>query len=600
MKTILQLMGLLLIFASPTTFAQTQTLKKVPGLDSPFRETNLSITPNGKYLFFMSQRGGMPWSSRGTMALGSRTPQYDGDIWYAVKQGDSWSAPKCLGPNINTYSGEDEPNITADGQGVYFQSWRDGWEWSGGPYYRAELNGTEWGKPVGMGSNITQFFKDLDLRSDKVFEKDLKQKGLYRDYVKYRTIYPFSWVPKLEKKGINFNDYILGTDGMAISPNEQMFIVSAYNPDKKRYDLFISYRKNRNEWTYPEPLEIPNQSNEISVYIAGDNQTIYFASDRRGGLGGFDIYKTTLKSGTSCTPPINIGAPHNTPRDDYSFVVDPVDEKAYQVVDGAIHSVELTDLAKPEEILVINGKVIDQFGAPWEARIRLVDSSNPSKTIARARSNKNSGEFSFSFSKKEGKFKQIATTTSLITGEKSFSVNANTGKQIEQIIVIERPVAPEEDATQDEDPVVENDDTGVSNDPVAEDEATVVDELKNTKLKEGATLTVDKLFFKADSDEIQSESYKVLDELAAAINQRSDIKKIEIGGHTNGLPPTDYCERLSTARAKQIFNYLTSKKVNRSRLVYKGYGKRLPIATNETPEGRRKNQRVEIKILEIE
>lgn len=585
----MRLLLLLSMVFSCWSISQAQVMQKVPGLDSRFRETNMSITPNGKYLFFMSQRGGMPWSTL-RQAMPGQVAQYDGDIWYAVKEGDGWSAPKCLGTNINTYSGEDEPNITADGQSVYFQSWRDDWKWSGGPYYKAELDGTTWGKPVGLGSNITAFFSDLDLRVDKVFEKDLKDRGLYRDYIKYRTIYPFSWTARLERKGVNFNDYLLGTDGMAISPDEKVFIVSVFNPDKKKYDLFISRKTNLGDWTYPQLLQIPNRSNEISVYIAGDNKTVYFASDRAGGMGGYDIYKTTLLGDDRSTPPENIGAPYNSSRDDYGFVVDPTDDKAYQIIDGAIHEMQLLETAKPEETIVINGLVQDQFGNPLEARIQLFNTAEPENVIANARSNRNTGEYSFSLSKDLGQYQQIAKTTEQLEGRKGFAVGQNTSNTLDFKIIIEKPVEP---APIEEEVVEET--------PTPEPEAAkVVEALKKDNLKAGEILQVDKLYFLADSDDIEPESYEVLNQIATILNERSNITKVEIGGHTNSLPPTEYCEQLSTARAKKIHEYLSERKVNPNRLIYRGYGKRIPIATNETPEGRRKNQRVEIKILEMQ
>ncbi|MEM6380969.1 MAG: hypothetical protein AAF705_22545, partial [Bacteroidota bacterium] len=506
------------------SMGQQQVMQKVPKLDSRFRETNMSITPNGKYLFFMSQRGGMPWSTL-RQALPGQVAQHDGDIWYATKEGDGWSDPICLGTNVNTYSGEDEPNITADGQAVYFQSWRDDWKFSGGPYYKAELNGTTWGQPVGLGSKITNFFINLDLRVDKVFEKDLKDKNLYRDYIKFRTIYPFSWTDRLERKGVNFNDYILGTDGMAISPDEKVFIVSAFNPDKKKYDLYIS-RKNPtyDTWSYPKPLDVPNNSNEISVYIAGDNKTVYFASDRSGGKGGFDIYKTTLGKGTSCSTPENIGAPYNSARDDYGFVVDPTNDKAYQIIDGAIHEVQLLETAKPEETVVINGRVEDQFGNPLEARIQLFNVSKPGNIIANARSNRNTGEFSFSLSKEIGQYQQIAKTADQLEGRKGFTIAESTSNTLDFKIIIEKPVPTqpsEEETVVDKTP------------KPAPEEAKVVEELKKDNLKEGLVLQVDKLYFKADSDAIEPESYEVLNQIATILNERRNIVKVEIGGHTN-------------------------------------------------------------------
>lgn len=63
------------------------------------------------------------------------------------------------------------------------------------------------------------------------------------------------------------------------------------------------------------------------------------------------------------------------------------------------------------------------------------------------------------------------------------------------------------------------------------------------------------------------------------------------------MPSDAYCQRLSTARAKEVAEYLIKKGIQRDRVKYKGYGKSQPIASDKTATGRKKNQRVEIKIL---
>ena len=75
---------------------------------------------------------------------------------------------------------------------------------------------------------------------------------------------------------------------------------------------------------------------------------------------------------------------------------------------------------------------------------------------------------------------------------------------------------------------------------------------------------------------------------------------VEVGGHTNNIPSEDYCNALSTARAKAVTEYLIQKGVNPAKIQFKGYGKSKPIADNKTASGRLKNQRVELKILSID
>jgi outer membrane protein OmpA-like peptidoglycan-associated protein len=109
---------------------------------------------------------------------------------------------------------------------------------------------------------------------------------------------------------------------------------------------------------------------------------------------------------------------------------------------------------------------------------------------------------------------------------------------------------------------------------------------------------MDQLYFAADSAAISSESFPVLDELFDFLAAHPDVT-VEIGGHTNDIPSHEYCDRLSNERAKAVVEYLTAKGIDPDRLQHKGYGKRNPVDTNRTTAGRKKNQRVEIKILSV-
>ncbi len=114
----------------------------------------------------------------------------------------------------------------------------------------------------------------------------------------------------------------------------------------------------------------------------------------------------------------------------------------------------------------------------------------------------------------------------------------------------------------------------------------------------GQTIRVDKLYFEADSSTIQPSSYAVLEEIFEFLKYNDKVI-IEVGGHTNSLPDDEYCDRLSTSRAKNIALYLYERGISQSQIAYKGYGKHQPIATNQTVDGRRRNQRVEIKIVSL-
>ena len=122
--------------------------------------------------------------------------------------------------------------------------------------------------------------------------------------------------------------------------------------------------------------------------------------------------------------------------------------------------------------------------------------------------------------------------------------------------------------------------------------------LDRKNLKKGQNIRIDKLYFDADTSAINVESYEVLNEVYHFLDENEDII-VEIQGHTNNIPSHDYCNTLSTNRAKAVAKYLVAKGIPGERIKYKGWGKRKPIASNGTPEGRKKNQRVEIKIISI-
>jgi outer membrane protein OmpA-like peptidoglycan-associated protein len=126
----------------------------------------------------------------------------------------------------------------------------------------------------------------------------------------------------------------------------------------------------------------------------------------------------------------------------------------------------------------------------------------------------------------------------------------------------------------------------------------VLKDLDNKKVTVGQIIKIEKLYFAADSSSIKPESYSVLDELFEFLT-KNPLVKIEIGGHTNNVPSDEYCNRLSTSRAKEVQKYLVRKGISEERIHFKGYGKRNPVSSNSTPQGKALNQRVEIKILSV-
>ena len=79
------------------------------------------------------------------------------------------------------------------------------------------------------------------------------------------------------------------------------------------------------EWSVPKELnnDVNSEYNEEFPFLLSDGRTLYFSSDRPGGIGGYDIYVTRLNPNTNTfLPPKNLGLPYNSPDNDYLFVTD--------------------------------------------------------------------------------------------------------------------------------------------------------------------------------------------------------------------------------------------------------------------------------------
>lgn len=156
---------------------------------------------------------------------------------------------------------------------------------------------------------------------------------------------------------------------------------------------------------------------------------------------------------------------------------------------------------------------------------------------------------------------------------------------------------PEEKEEEKEEPVVEE----IAPKPVekAEPQSPItMSELDEVDLAEGQIIRVDRLNFPANSSQLATSSFEVIDAVYDFL-KRNQFIIIEIGGHTNGIPSHDYCNKLSKERAQSVAQYLIEKGIESERITAEGYGKTQPIADNDTSAGRKRNQRVEIKIISV-
>ncbi|WDF25982.1 OmpA family protein [Fusobacterium nucleatum] len=105
------------------------------------------------------------------------------------------------------------------------------------------------------------------------------------------------------------------------------------------------------------------------------------------------------------------------------------------------------------------------------------------------------------------------------------------------------------------------------------------------------------ILFDVDKYDLRPEAEEVLKNLAIVLKE-ADIKVFEVDGHTDSDAGDKHNQVLSENRANAVKNFLTSQGIT-AEITIKGYGKTRPIASNDTPEGKQKNRRVEIIIPTI-
>lgn len=100
--------------------------------------------------------------------------------------------------------------------------------------------------------------------------------------------------------------------------------------------------------------------------------------------------------------------------------------------------------------------------------------------------------------------------------------------------------------------------------------------------------------FTMNSDEIEPSSYKSLDEAARVYKKNPDVK-VEVRGYTDTVGTQTGNLQLSKVRAGKVALALQQRGVPKDHILVKGYGAFKPVASNNTPEGRQHNRRVEIE-----
>ena len=122
-----------------------------------------------------------------------------------------------------------------------------------------------------------------------------------------------------------------------------------------------------------------------------------------------------------------------------------------------------------------------------------------------------------------------------------------------------------------------------------------------TETDNGSAILVnlpDGVTFDVASSTLKPEFRATLDKVAQSLIQYPN-SLVDVYGHTDSTGSDAYNQTLSESRARTVMNYLISRGVPAARLRSQGFGETMPVASNDTADGRARNRRVEIKIVPV-
>lgn len=331
---------------------------------------------------------------------------------------------------------------------------------------------------------------------------------------------------------------------------------------KGKMDIWKSSWNDKGYWNKPVNLgdTVNTSGDEMSPYIHPDNQTLFFSSDGHPGLGGFDLFRVKKYDDGSWGQPENLGYPINTHGDEIGLIVNAKGNKAYFSSDRLsesgkdIYEFELYEEARPQPVSYMTGKVFDiETGKPLIARFELIDLKS-ADIIMKA------------FSGKDGSFLVCIPTN------KDYALNVSK----EGFLFFSEHFAL----------------SGVHEaaNPYHRD-------VPLSPIIAGHKVVLRNVFFEYNSFRLRDESRVELNKLVEFLNLNSGVN-MEIGGHTDNVGDDAYNRILSENRAKAVYKYLIEHQIDKNRLSYKGYGMSQPINDNSTQEGRARNRRTEMKVIE--
>ena len=486
-----------------------------------------------------------------------------------------------LGININSDLPELRPTISADGNTLFFicenhpvntkynsvPNSQDIWysrrdssgKWSEArhlayPLNTSQYNAVYWMSPDNNRILIRGAFLNGAFNGKGVSMCSLKSNGRWSE--------PNALMIK------NYSKYDRGRQSGATMAHDGKTLLLYMTPEQggENNDLFVCFLTADGSWTEPRNLgKIINSplTDEMTPYVAADGVTLYFSSNRPGGLGDNDIWMTKRldKTWQKWSDPVNLGSPINTENWDAFFTLDAGGEYAYLTTslntygESDIVRVKLLEREKPNPVLMVSGNVYNQkTKEPITASLvyeTLPDGVEAGNAISNA---------------SDGSFKIV------LPYDKNYLIRA----------IADRFFAVSENLNLDS--------------LVKAGYKEIHKDLYLVPIEIGQVVRLNNVFFDFDKADLRSESFVELDRVVKLLEENPSIE-IEMSAHTDSRGSDEYNFKLSDNRARSVMEYILSKGIAPNRITSQGYGETKPVVDNDTDENRQLNRRVEFKIL---
>jgi len=476
-------------------------------------------------------------------------------------------------------------------------------------------------KPVNLGPGINSKEEEYlpVITADEKMIIFTRQTNRNEDF--FKSVKKDSVWSTAEYLSKDINTYNYNEGAQCISPDgNYLFFTGCNRPDGLgRCDIYIS-KWEGNAWSKPfnigSPINTPGWESQPS--ISADGRTLYFVSTRKGGYGGYDIWKSDLNLEGSWGIPVNLGPEINTLYDEQSPFIHPDDESLYFSSNGwpGLGNKDLFMSRKLFKDDVQTGwKQVQNLGYPintFGEESGLSISSNGKLAFFSTNQKGGFGGLDiYSFELPEAMRPNMVTYVKGLVFDKSTKeildakveiINLKDGKAIFDDIA--DPETGEFLAT-----MMAGKSFGLN---VSKDgylfysqnftpEMNLINkpfilEIPLQKIEIGGLVILKNIFFESGQFNLLPESKTELQQLIRFIRENPTVS-IEIGGHTDDIGDIKSNLELSENRARTVYNYLLSNQVSANMISFKGYGEGLPLNDNATEVNRKNNRRTEFKII---